>query len=125
MGERQWFVLYILLCLEMGIFLVLVPWSFIWERNYFLQVLPDLRHVLLQPAFRGAVSGLGLANIYLGLSEIARRRRAASETSTILFPGGFRVPSSAEAVDTSSESEEASDGVESASHALAGHEKRS
>ncbi len=77
MGDRQWFILYVVVCLEVGIFLALVPWSAIWERNYFLEAYPSLRAVLLSPAFRGAVAGLGLANIYMGLSEVLNRRRRA------------------------------------------------
>jgi hypothetical protein len=77
MGDRQWFVLYVVVCLEVGIFLLLVPWSAVWERNYFLEAYPSLRAILLAPAIRGAVAGLGLANIYMGLSEVLNRRRRA------------------------------------------------
>ena len=87
MGDRQWFVLYILICLEVGVFLLLVPWSMIWERNYFLQAYPALSGVILNPMFRGAVSGLGVANIYIGLNEVVGRK-ARGSTSTSLFPGG-------------------------------------
>ena len=75
MGDRQWFILYVLICLEVGIFLTLVPWSPVWERNYFLETYPRLRPLLLAPSLRGAVAGLGLANIYLGFSEVFTRRR--------------------------------------------------
>ena len=75
MEDRQWFVLYVLVCLEVGFFLILVPWSAIWERNYFLEAFPNLRPILLSPSLRGAVCGLGLANVYLGLAEILGRLR--------------------------------------------------
>lgn len=75
MGDRQWFILYVLICLEVGIFLTLVPWSPVWERNYFLETYPRLRPFLLAPSLKGAVAGLGLANIYLGFSEVFTRRR--------------------------------------------------
>ncbi len=78
MGDRQWFVLYVLVCLEVGFFLMLVPWSAIWEHNYFLEAFPDLRPFLLSPTLRGAVCGLGLANVYLGVAEILNRLRAVS-----------------------------------------------
>lgn len=78
MGDRQWFVLYVVVCIEVGIFLTLVPWSAIWERNYFLQLYPTLRAILLAPAFRGAVAGLGVANIYMGLREVLNRRRTSN-----------------------------------------------
>lgn len=79
MGDRQWFVLYVLVCLEVGFFLMLVPWSAIWERNYFLQAFPDLRPFLLSPTLKGAVCGLGLANIYVGVTEIFGRLRTSGE----------------------------------------------
>jgi len=81
MGDRQWFILYVVVCLEVGIFLLLVPWSPIWERNYFLDAYPSFRTILLAPALRGAVAGLGLANIYMGLSEVLNRRRKAPQES--------------------------------------------
>jgi hypothetical protein len=86
MEDRQWFVLYVLVCLEVGFFLILVPWSAIWERNYFLEVFPDLRPVLLSPSLRGAVCGLGLANVFLGVNEILNRLRGGSEQRTALTP---------------------------------------
>lgn len=82
MGDRQWFVLYVLVCLEVGIFLLLVPWSVIWERNYFLQAYPGLSGIMLHPSFRGAVSGLGFANIYLGVGEALGRRPSALEAGS-------------------------------------------
>lgn len=76
MVDRQWFVLYVLICLEVGVFLVFVPWSAIWERNYFLENYPRLRPILLSPALRGAVCGLGFGNIYLAFHEVVARLRA-------------------------------------------------
>ncbi len=92
MEDRQWFVLYVLVCLEVGILLILVPWTSIWDRNYFLQAYPTLSVLMLEPAFRGAVSGLGVANIYLGLNEILWRHRRPSADSVELFPGGLGLP---------------------------------
>jgi hypothetical protein len=95
MGDRQWFVLYVVVCIEVGIFLTLVPWSAIWERNYFLDLYPSLRALLLAPTVRGAVAGLGVANLYMGLRELLHRRRALfSEESPIPQdpdPGGSPV----------------------------------
>jgi hypothetical protein len=92
MEDRQWFVLYVLVCLEVGVLLILVPWTSIWDRNYFLQAYPTLSSLMLEPAFRGAVSGLGVANIYLGLSEILWRHRRPSADSVELSPGGLGLP---------------------------------
>lgn len=64
-------VILIVLCLEMGAFLLYLPWSDYWERNYFLAHLPQLmRFFLLHAAFRGVVSGLGVLDILVGVSLI-------------------------------------------------------
>jgi len=81
MGDRQWFVLYVLVCLEIGVFLMLVPWSTIWERNYFLDLYPALRPWVVSPSLRGAVCGLGLANIFLGISEVYWRWKASVDAA--------------------------------------------
>lgn len=58
------------LFLEIGFLLVVVPWSAFWERNYFAQALPAVRDLITNNYVRGAVSGLGLVNIYHGLAEL-------------------------------------------------------
>lgn len=55
----------------MGLLLVLIPWSAFWDRNYFAAVVPFLKDVIENNYVRGAVSGLGLVNIYASLSELA------------------------------------------------------
>jgi hypothetical protein len=105
MGDRQWFILYVVVCVEVGIFLTLVPWSAIWERNYFLEAYPSLRAVLLAPALRGAVAGLGLANVYMGLSEALTWRK----TSTERTPRGGEAPGEEESAPGRREAVVASD----------------
>jgi hypothetical protein len=56
--------------IEVGLLLIVAPWSSFWERNYFLQVLPALGPVLTNSFVRGAVSGLGVVNLCAGLVEI-------------------------------------------------------
>jgi ABC-type transport system involved in cytochrome c biogenesis permease subunit len=55
---------------EVGLVLVVMPWSPLWDRNYFLEALPHLRGVVTSNYFRGAVSGLGLINIAAGIVEL-------------------------------------------------------
>jgi hypothetical protein len=50
--------------------LLLVPWSSFWEGNYFVQTIPLLASAVGNNFVRGAVSGLGLVNIGLGLSDL-------------------------------------------------------
>lgn len=69
-------VLIVLLWLELGLILILVPWSDVWEVNYFLYQYPELGFFMKNPFLRGAVSGLGLVNVLLALG--AFRRGSAS-----------------------------------------------
>ena len=71
--------------IEVGLLLVLVPWSPFWERNYFLATFPALDDIVRDNYVRGAVSGLGVVNLLMGFNElasvlIARRRMETMET---------------------------------------------
>jgi hypothetical protein len=58
---------------------VLVPWSVFWERNYFAGLVPALDAFITNNYVKGAVSGLGLVNIWyalVDLSAVARGRPA-------------------------------------------------
>jgi len=70
-------VLFIVFCLELGLFLLLYPWTDSWSANYFSWIGP----LQLQPAWhelwnngyvRGAISGLGLVNIWVAVAEALR-----------------------------------------------------
>lgn len=68
----------IVLCFELGALLIYLPWSQLWEQNYFLSRFPVLIRVLLHPSIRGAISGLGLLDIVLAAGMIRRRPQPAS-----------------------------------------------
>src|SRR5580658_1750896 len=68
MWKRLFLVIFILLSFEVGFFLIIVPWSATWENNFFLKA-ALLQSVVMSPFVRGAVSGLGVLNIFLGLGE--------------------------------------------------------
>ena len=65
-------VAFILFCFEIGLFLVFVPWSQLWEHNVLLAYSFHLRALLLNNFVRGAVSGLGIVDLVLGFSELGR-----------------------------------------------------
>jgi len=67
----------IALCVEIGLFLLVFPWTDYWENNYFSSLLPGWRRYWLNPYWRGAISGLGIANLFLAVAEILRLRRFA------------------------------------------------
>ena len=62
--------LFIAFFFEIGFALLVVPWSAFWDRNYFAGVLPSIHAFITNNFVRGAVSGLGLINIFAGLGEI-------------------------------------------------------
>ena len=68
MLKRLIFVAYFL---EVGLLLVLVPWSVFWERNYFVTHFPFLQNLLRNNFLRGGVSGLGVVNLLMGFHDLA------------------------------------------------------
>ena len=75
MVNKVLFVIYVLYCLEVGIFLLVYPWMRLWDQNFLLQYSSFLRVLVLNDFFRGAVSGLGIANLILGAWEVAHFQR--------------------------------------------------
>lgn len=79
-AERPWFdklvgLLFAILCFEIGIFLLAFPWSRYWGYNYFGWLSRDWHEIWMNSYFRGAVSGVGLVNLYLSLLEVFRLQR--------------------------------------------------
>ena len=68
-------VLFITLCVEIGIFLMVFPWTEYWDSHYLSGLLPQLRNYWENFYFRGAVSGLGAVNLYIAFMEMFRLRR--------------------------------------------------
>ena len=66
MKDRLRALVYLFYLFEVGIFLLLVPWSPFWENNYFVARLPLLREVCLSPFARGAISGIGVLHLLVG-----------------------------------------------------------
>ncbi len=50
---------------------MLIPWSAFWERNYFVEWSAALKALLTSNYTRGAISGLGLVNVWAALAELA------------------------------------------------------
>jgi len=67
-------ILLIIFCLELGCFLLVFPWvSAVWDNNFFSSLLH--RGYWDSGYFRGAVSGVGVINLYIAFAEILRLRR--------------------------------------------------
>jgi hypothetical protein len=74
--ERVASVLFALLCLEVGLFLLIFPWTESWNWNLLVAGKPSWAPFLRSDQVRGAVSGLGILNIFIGLLEGWRLRRS-------------------------------------------------
>jgi hypothetical protein len=71
-------LLFVIFCMELGIVLVIFPWTDRWSANLFAVFAPQFQEWWWNGYFRGAISGLGVANLYVAVSEILRLRRFAA-----------------------------------------------
>ena len=75
--HKMWSFVFITFCAEVGLFLLIFPWTDAWENNFFSNLLPMLEPWWDNMYVRGAVSGLGVVNLYIAIVEIVRLRRFA------------------------------------------------
>jgi hypothetical protein len=89
MAAKLSVIFYIILCLEVGIVLTLLPWYSPfglsdWGNNYFLLYaaqktgLQGLQHAVASGWVRGAVTGLGLLNLGIAVWEIVHFRQTVN-----------------------------------------------
>jgi hypothetical protein len=55
---------------EVGLLLLVLPWTGFWDRNYLFDAAPVFHSLIQSPYLRGAVSGLGLINLGVGIIEV-------------------------------------------------------
>lgn len=71
--------LFVFYCAEAGAFLLMAPWSPLWDRTIYNLPIPLLHGIYLHPMFRGAISGLGAVHLLWGAHDLedwlARRHR--------------------------------------------------
>jgi hypothetical protein len=77
--QKLWRVIFIVFCFELGVFLLVFPWLDYWDNNSIAGLSPWLQELWLSPYFRGALSGLGLANLLISFGEVFRFRRPPEE----------------------------------------------
>ncbi len=63
-------LVYVAFFLEVGLLLVVLPWSSFWDRNYFAHTWPALRPFLGNNFVRGAITGLGVVNLVAGFADL-------------------------------------------------------
>jgi hypothetical protein len=73
--SRLLIIAYIVFCFEVGVFLFVFPWVSLWNKNFFLDQYPLVASIARNYFLRGAVSGVGLADVWLAFYELWRFRR--------------------------------------------------
>ena len=56
---------------EVGLVLIVAPWTVYWDRNYFVESLPILQAILTSHVVRGAVTGVGLLGVGAAVVDVA------------------------------------------------------
>jgi hypothetical protein len=65
----------VLFCVYLGVLVMILPWwTRVWDDNMFIRSRPALAAVLHTGATRGLISGLGLIDIWIGISEAVHYR---------------------------------------------------
>jgi hypothetical protein len=73
--QRTSLFVLVLFCVYLGVLVMILPWwKKVWDHNLFIQSRPALAAVLRNGAVRGLISGLGLLDIWIGVSEAIHYR---------------------------------------------------
>jgi len=86
--QRLFLATYVLFCMVLGIWLIVLPWWGRWFEDGFVTHWPQLQHILQKGFVRGAVSGLGLIDIWLGIWEAIHYRDRAPAGVASVQPDG-------------------------------------
>jgi len=85
LGRRLWTVLFAIFAFEIGSFLVVFPWMDSWTLNHLPSFFPSnqiaVQDLWDDPYFRGALSCLGLFNVYIALREVVLLIRRSKQAS--------------------------------------------
>ena len=63
-------LVYVAFFFEVGLLLLVLPWSAFWERNYFVFTWPAITPFLTSNFVRGGVAGLGAVNVCAGVADL-------------------------------------------------------
>src|SRR5258706_5755361 len=60
--------------IELGMVLLVIPWTSLWQQNHLTLGHPALQQLVEHPFTRGAISGLGLLNLWIGIWDAVHYR---------------------------------------------------
>jgi len=97
MVEKLTVFFFIILCFLLGTYLILAPWDMLfgnWSDNYFLALIadasgvPGIQRTVSTNWFRGAVTGLGVANIVIAFWEAFHFNETVAMLQAVQTKGG-------------------------------------
>jgi len=68
--QRLSMVILVVFCFYVGLLVFVLPWTRYWQDNHYLLTSTVLGPVLNSGVIRGVISGLGLLDVWIGISEI-------------------------------------------------------
>ena len=73
--QRTSLFILVLFCVYLGVIVAVLPWwSSVWDQNPLLTAYPQVWAILKLGLVRGVISGLGLLDIWIGISEAVHYR---------------------------------------------------
>jgi hypothetical protein len=72
--RRMFLVIEVLFFVEVGMVLLVLPWTRIWTDNPILNTSFHVRQIAESGFVRGVLSGLGLVNLYIAISDAVTYR---------------------------------------------------
>jgi hypothetical protein len=73
--QRLRLITHVTFCLYLGLLLIVLPWKeSVWTANHLLAGYPAMRAVYNSYFFRGVVTGLGLLDVWIGISAAVQYR---------------------------------------------------
>ncbi|HEX5084697.1 MAG TPA: hypothetical protein VFY40_21855 [Blastocatellia bacterium] len=85
MSAKITVIVYILICFEVGILLLILPWySTFWDENFFLYYVTDklnaewIPWLMTSGYAKGIVTGIGVLNILAGLLDVFKFRQSVA-----------------------------------------------
>jgi len=73
--QRLTLIVLVMFCVYLGVLVMVLPWwTRLWDQNLFILERPLLRAVLHNGAVRGVISGLGVLDVWIGISEAVHYR---------------------------------------------------
>lgn len=73
--QRLSLLILVIFCVYLGVLVTILPWwTRVWDQNMFILAHPRLAAVLHHGAVRGFISGLGMLDIWIGISEAVHYR---------------------------------------------------